>query len=444
MSSVPEGSATVRASQARRTVPRGADAPSRRLHKVKVPREGIAFDLIERIYAAAGEPRLWTVFLERLAQSVHGTVTAMVCEDFRVGYPSLMAGIRLDGVLSLAYKEYFSSRDAGVAAEAGGLRTGEVVTSQMMPPFRDPVEKEQYDDLLRKLQVEHLLGAIIFREHHRMSYLSVLRPGASGPFGKEEVTLLRTLVPHLQRALGLQTKLAEQLCEHAAAMETLDGVPAGILLLDRCGKALVINRAASEMLAAKDGLTLGPEGLTTATREETCALRRLIAGVSGETAESASLAGRVLAVSRPSLRRAFCVLVKPLNTAARASGQSHPAVAVFLTDPDRRTKPDGGVLRNLYGFTPAESRVAAELMQGESVEEAARDLDVSLNTARTHVKHLFQKTDTHTHRELVRLLLCSSCCSGVTQTPRNAHHTPIPQPVWRLPTPSGWLPPIAS
>ena len=45
--------------------------------------------------------------------------------------------------------------------------------------------------MLRKLNVEHLLGAILFREDHRMSYVSVLRPGASGPFGSEEVALLR-------------------------------------------------------------------------------------------------------------------------------------------------------------------------------------------------------------------------------------------------------------
>ena len=40
----------------------------------------------------------------------------------------------------------------------------------------------------------------------------------------------------------------------------------------------------------------------------------------------------------------------------------------------------------LTSFTPAESRVAVKLIEGESVEEAAEKLDVSLNTARTHVK----------------------------------------------------------
>jgi DNA-binding CsgD family transcriptional regulator/PAS domain-containing protein len=388
-------------------------------------REGIVLDLIERIYAAAEDPRLWAVFLERLAQIVQGTVTAMVSEDFRAGQPSLAAGARLDSVLSRAYKEYLAFRN-GKSSDAGaGLKTGDVVTSQTMPPFRDPAERKSYDELLRKLNVRHLLGAIVFREQDRVSWVSVLRPGRSGVFGNEDVALLQTLLPHLQRALDLQARLAEQLCELAAAVEVLDGVPVGIVLLDRLGKALIVNRAASEMFASKDGLVVGPEGLTAATVEENRALRRLVAEAAGANVTSGSGSDGALAVSRLSPRRAFSVLVKRINGPESTFSQARPAVAAFVIDPDRRVKADGDVLRCLYGFTPAECRVAAELMQGESVEEAARDLDVSLNTARTHMKHLFEKTETHRHRELVRLLLCSSCCSCASLTPRNAHHNPL-------------------
>ena len=132
MSSVPAGLTIVGSSRARRMVQSGADerprpdkggapesqagrsepVPTKRLHEVRLSGEAVIYDLIERTYAAAEEPRLWTDFLERLARSLRGTVTVMVCEDFRAGYPSLMAGTRLDGVLSLAYKEYFSSDDA--------------------------------------------------------------------------------------------------------------------------------------------------------------------------------------------------------------------------------------------------------------------------------------------------------------------------------------------
>jgi DNA-binding CsgD family transcriptional regulator len=59
----------------------------------------------------------------------------------------------------------------------------------------------------------------------------------------------------------------------------------------------------------------------------------------------------------------------------------------------------------LTSLAPAESRVAVKLMDGESVEEAAEELDVSLNTARTHVKRPFEKTETRRHRKLLRVLL---------------------------------------
>ena len=62
------------------------------------------------------------------------------------------------------------------------------------------------------------------------------------------------------------------------------------------------------------------------------------------------------------------------------------------------------MLRQFFGFTPAETRFANQLLEHKSVEEAADFLEVSLNTARTHLKKLFEKTDTHRQSELMRLL----------------------------------------
>lgn len=47
----------------------------------------VAFDLVERIYAAGEEPGLWTVFLERLAWAVHGTASAMVSDEIHAAQP---------------------------------------------------------------------------------------------------------------------------------------------------------------------------------------------------------------------------------------------------------------------------------------------------------------------------------------------------------------------
>jgi DNA-binding CsgD family transcriptional regulator len=64
-------------------------------------------------------------------------------------------------------------------------------------------------------------------------------------------------------------------------------------------------------------------------------------------------------------------------------------------------------LIQLFGLTRVEARLAARLANGQSVEEIANEFSVSLNTARTHLKSIFNKTGVRRQSELVALLLTS-------------------------------------
>ncbi|MEV6325562.1 LuxR C-terminal-related transcriptional regulator [Nocardia sp. NPDC051787] len=55
-------------------------------------------------------------------------------------------------------------------------------------------------------------------------------------------------------------------------------------------------------------------------------------------------------------------------------------------------------------MTAAEARVAAATLRGEGLRPIAEELAVSVNTARTHLQHVFHKTGTHRQVELVRVL----------------------------------------
>jgi DNA-binding CsgD family transcriptional regulator len=63
------------------------------------------------------------------------------------------------------------------------------------------------------------------------------------------------------------------------------------------------------------------------------------------------------------------------------------------------------VLKKLYGLTEAESRLAVMLLGGLSIEQSAQRLGITLNTARTHLKKLFLKTETNRQGELIRVML---------------------------------------
>jgi DNA-binding CsgD family transcriptional regulator len=93
----------------------------------------------------------------------------------------------------------------------------------------------------------------------------------------------------------------------------------------------------------------------------------------------------------------------PLTGAlAAAFGQAH--ALLLFTDLDKRPPPVCETLRSTFGLTPAEARLAAELASGDAVEDAASRLGITKETARNHLKAIFQKTEVHRQSELVALL----------------------------------------
>ncbi|MCW2589380.1 MAG: hypothetical protein JWQ86_1807, partial [Mycobacterium sp.] len=59
----------------------------------------------------------------------------------------------------------------------------------------------------------------------------------------------------------------------------------------------------------------------------------------------------------------------------------------------------------LFGLTNAEDVVALRVVRGDGLKPISEDLALSTATIKTHLHHVFDKTDTHRQAELVRLLL---------------------------------------
>ena len=57
-----------------------------------------------------------------------------------------------------------------------------------------------------------------------------------------------------------------------------------------------------------------------------------------------------------------------------------------------------------YAFTPAETRVLEALLEGRTIGGAARTLGIGEATVKTHLQHIFDKTDTRRQIDLIRLL----------------------------------------
>lgn len=63
------------------------------------------------------------------------------------------------------------------------------------------------------------------------------------------------------------------------------------------------------------------------------------------------------------------------------------------------------VLVSLYSLTPAEARVAAKLIDYPQLDIAAEALNISLSTAKTHLKRIYRKTNTNRQSVLVHKII---------------------------------------
>jgi DNA-binding CsgD family transcriptional regulator len=77
---------------------------------------------------------------------------------------------------------------------------------------------------------------------------------------------------------------------------------------------------------------------------------------------------------------------------------------VSLTDFAASRRPRGSLLKELYGLSAAEARVAQRLAEGEAPNDIAEPLGLRPSSVRQVVKSILAKTDTHRQSQLTALL----------------------------------------
>jgi DNA-binding CsgD family transcriptional regulator len=180
----------------------------------------------------------------------------------------------------------------------------------------------------------------------------------------------------------------------------LELVRNGAMLVAAEGRPQLANRAALAILEKKDGLALSVSGLVADRASDTRLLQHLLheAITSPERGEPQ---GSPVTLPRKVAQSSLIVRVIPGPGLGCWPGTDDRSALMMLYDQDLGLEVDESVLVKLYGLTRGEASLAAQLLRGKSIEEAAEALFISPHTARTHLKRIFMKTDTHRQTELV-------------------------------------------
>jgi DNA-binding CsgD family transcriptional regulator/PAS domain-containing protein len=357
--------------------------------------------LVSGIYAAAVTPAHWEQAIRDIHHTLGGTHAALLTAD---GANRSMISGTLAVEAGKSYTEYYHQLDYVLASveqgAVGVVRTG----SELTDPRK---HREFHTDWARPYDGDDGLVTRLTRGPRTTCFVVGARRRSEAFDTPERVKLMSALVPHLQQALRTQEKLAALANSTAELAGALEVIRRGVIIV--AGEHLVINlnSAAERIFRAEDGLCMRSGRIAaTSTRAEQelhCAIQNALGGEL-----STVRTGQSLTCSRPSGKRPYVIHVLPSHRRDADGPLRQPTALVLIVDPDDEHEPAAELLRRLYHLTKAEGDVALRMMNGADPKLISDELSVSLTTVRTHLRHVFDKTDTHRQAELVHLLLVLS------------------------------------
>ena len=225
---------------------------------------------------------------------------------------------------------------------------------------------------------------------------------------------LAQLAPHVQRAAGLRARM-HQLAQHAAiGLSALEHVLQGIAVVDGQGRVLHMNPMA-EAFAAADGPCRVVQGrLQFVAAEEQARFAALAAAACAQGAAPRKADVRVPAAGAFRVEGAVPALVVsviPLKAShpLAAFRQVNLALVVLAGTGGVGAAGAAGdastsVLRELWGLTATEARLALALTAGRSIKEFAEAEGSSWHTARAHLRSILRKSGCRRQLDVVQVV----------------------------------------
>lgn len=228
---------------------------------------------------------------------------------------------------------------------------------------------------------------------------------ALSPLG--HAALPAAILPHFKRAFRLSRQLAELADLRDAALGVLERLPVGVVLVSGEGEVTVANAKAGAILDHSTDLFVRGGRLGLRGAREHAALRHAIERMAADGGVGAVPASATVTVKGGAGGHTLSIVVVPAKHVAPTAIFSQGSAGVFLYSADIFQDVSESFLGRFFDLTPAEARLTKLLVRGKSVDEAADALGVTYATARSQLKSVYAKTDTHRQAELVHRVVTS-------------------------------------
>jgi DNA-binding CsgD family transcriptional regulator len=358
--------------------------------------------LIGDIYDAALDPALWTDVLASITDFVGGQAGGLLSKDSVSKLGNAFYHVGVDPHYMQIYTETYVKFDP--MATLPFFDVEQVVSTPDLVPYDEFCQGRFFREWAEPQNFVDAANAVLEKSVTSCAYISIMRSKKSGMVDDAMRRRMALVIPHVRRAVLIGKVIDLKQGEAASFADTLDGLGAGLFLVDANGRIVHANAAAHVILGAGDVLRAVGGRLVADDAQVDQSLRETFAAADNGDADI-GIKGIALPLTAHDGER-YVAHVLPLTAGARRrTGAGYAAAAaLFVRRAALETPSPPEVIAKTYKLTPTELRVLLAIVEVGGVPEVATALGVADTTVKTHLGRVFQKTGATRQADLVKLV----------------------------------------
>jgi len=352
-------------------------------------------DLLLALLDGAFETPLWSTFLEKLRQSTGADYASLI---FRPpGLPTntvfhLFSGERSPPVIQELYRQSFYQRDPTPYHD---MVEGHVYQLHELLRADDPTHEAYRKAVMAPSGMNAIRMMRVVEPSNVSAWITITKREAD--FGADDELLLNEIAPYLRRVLRHFVALERERTNALLAGEAIQRLNFGWITLDAMGRILEADPQASYLLASSGTLRKDTQGFLKVTSPKP---EHEITEVIKALTDNPNARPRAMTLSRDPW---LDMLLVPANRNS-VSAKSVPTVVAYVHGDSSLSADRCEQLAQLFDLLPSEARLALALSRGMSITEAAEELGLTEQTARTYSKSIYAKMGARGQADLVRFI----------------------------------------
>jgi DNA-binding CsgD family transcriptional regulator len=359
--------------------------------------------LIGDIYDAALDPARWSDALTKTCDYVGGSAATLFSKDAKSKSGIVFYyGGNIDPHYTQLYFDKYVKLDPSNSAHVLAAIEQPISTIDIMP-HSEFYQSRFYKEWGAPQGLVDFVAAVLDKTATGAALFGVFRKEEHGVVDDETRWRVRQLAPHIRRAVLIGRVIELKTAEAATLADTLDGLSAGMFLVDATGRIVHANTSGEIMLSAGPVRRATSGKLTTADPGASRVLNEVFAAA-GDGDAAVGIKGIAVPVpGRDGEQYAVHVLPLTSGTRSKTAATFSAAAAVFVRKASFEAPSPPEIIARRFGLTPTELRVMLAIVQVGGVPETAEALGIGEATVKTHLHRVFGKTGAARQADLVKL-----------------------------------------